>query len=80
MDWLLHLPAYIKVGGSFLGILLLNGLGLPLGLAILLFSILLPLWAGTGMDGLIYQVTSFTQPQNYILPLSFSFSFFLLNP
>ena len=69
MDWLLHLPAYIKVGGSFLGILLLNGLGLSLGLAILLFSILLPLWAGTGMDGLIYQVTSFTQPQNYILPI-----------
>jgi hypothetical protein len=69
MEWLLYLPAYIKVGGSFLGILLLNYFGLPLGLAILLFSVLLPLWAGTGMDGLYYQITSFTQPQNYILPV-----------
>jgi len=68
-EWLLYLPAYIKVGGSFLGILLLNYFGLPLGLAILLFSILLPLWAGTGMNGLYYQITSFTQPQNYILPV-----------
>ncbi|MEN6321437.1 MAG: DUF401 family protein [Syntrophaceae bacterium] len=69
MDWLLHLPAYTKVGGSFLGILIVNWLGLPLGLAILLFSVLLPLWAGTGMNGLIYQAISFTQPQNYILPI-----------
>jgi len=69
MDWLLHLPAYIKVGGSFLGILMLNYFGLPLGLAILLFSILLPLWAGTGMNGLYYQIESFSQPQNYILPV-----------
>ena len=69
MDWLLHLPAYTKVGGSFLGILILNGLGLPLGLAILLSSVLLPLWAGTGMNGLIYQAASFSQPQNYILPI-----------
>ncbi len=69
MDWLLHLPAYTKVGGSFLGILILNWLGLPLGLAILLFSVLLPLWAGTGMNGLIYQAISFAQPQNYILPI-----------
>jgi integral membrane protein (TIGR00529 family) len=69
MDGLLHLPAYIKVGGSFLGILLLNYFGLPLGLAILLFSVLLPLWAGTGMNGLYYQIGSFSQPQNYILPV-----------
>lgn len=69
MDWLLHLPAYIKVGGSFLGILIVNWLGLPLGLSILLFSVLLPLWTGTGMNGLIYQAESFTQPQNYILPI-----------
>jgi len=69
MEWLLHLPSYIKVGGSFLGILLLNHFGTPLGLAILLFSILLPLWAGTGMNGLYYQIASFTEPQNYILPV-----------
>lgn len=69
MEWLLPLPAYIKVGVSFLGILLLNYFGLPLGLAILLFSILLPLWAGTGMNGLYYEIASFTQSQNYILPV-----------
>ncbi len=69
MDGLLHLPSYIKVGGSFLGILLLNYFGLPLGLAILLFSVLLPLWAGAGMNGLYYQIGSFSQPQNYILPV-----------
>jgi len=69
IDWLLHLPAYSKVGVSFLGILLLNSSGVPLGLAILLFSILLPLWAGTGMSGLYYQITSFGEPQNYILPV-----------
>ncbi len=69
VDWLLHLPAYSKVGVSFLGILLLNSSGVPLGLAILLFSILLPLWAGTGMGGIYYQVASFGEPQNYILPV-----------
>jgi len=69
IDWLLHLPAYSKVGVSFLGILLLNSSGVPLGLAILLFSILLPLWAGTGMGGLYYQIASFGEPQNYILPV-----------
>ncbi|MGZ6224693.1 MAG: DUF401 family protein [Syntrophales bacterium] len=68
-DWLLHLPAYIKVGVSFLGILLLNSSGVPLGLAILLFSILLPLWAGTGMGGIYYQIETFGEPQNYILPV-----------
>jgi len=52
-----------------MGILLLNSYGVPLGLAILLFSILLPLWAGTGMSGLYYQIASFGEPQNYILPV-----------
>ena len=69
IDWLLHLPAYSKVGVSFLGILLLNSSGVPLGLAILLFSVLLPLWAGTGMGGIYYQIASFGEPQNYILPV-----------
>ena len=69
VDWFLHLPAYSKVGVSFLGILLLNSSGVPLGLAILLFSILLPLWAGTGMGGIYYQIATFGEPQNYILPV-----------
>ena len=69
MDWLLHLPAYVKVGISFLGILLLYRLRAPLGVAILTFSILLTLWTGTGGNGLRYQINSFVLPQNYLLPL-----------
>jgi integral membrane protein (TIGR00529 family) len=67
MDWLLYLPAYVKVGSSFLGILLLYRLKTPLGAAILVFSILLTLWAGAGWNGLLFQIVSFTQPQNYLL-------------
>ncbi len=69
MDWLLYIPAYIKVGSSFLGILLLYRLKAPLGAAILFFSILLTLWTGTGRQGLLFQIESFALPQNYLLPL-----------
>lgn len=69
MDWLLNVPAYVKVGSSFLGILLLYRLKTPLGAAILIFSILLTLWTGTGIRGLQYQISSFALPQNYLLPL-----------
>lgn len=68
MDCLLHVPAYVKVGSSFLGILLLYRLKVPLGMAILFFSIILTLWTGTGIDGLQFQLKSFTLPQNYLLP------------
>jgi hypothetical protein len=56
MDWLLYIPAYVKVGSSFFGILLLYRLRAPLGAAILFFSILLTLWAGTGRKGLLFQI------------------------
>jgi hypothetical protein len=69
MDWLLYIPAYVKVGSSFLGILLLYRLKAPLGAAILIFSILLTLWTGTGLGGLLFQIESFALPQNYLLPL-----------
>lgn len=69
MDWLLCIPAYVKVGCSFSGILLLYRLKVPLGAAILFFSILLTLWTGTGWKGLIFQVDRFSQPQNYLLLL-----------
>ena len=69
MDWLLYTPAYVKVGSSFLGILLLYRLKTPLGAAILIFSILLTLWTGTGVQGIRFQIGSFTLPQNYLLPL-----------
>jgi hypothetical protein len=67
MDWLLHIPAYVKVGSSFLGILLLYRLKVPLGAAILFFSILLTLWTGTGSKGFLFQIESFALPQNYLL-------------
>lgn len=69
MEWLLYTPAYVKVGSSFLGILLLYRLKAPLGVAILFCSVLLTLWTGTGMKGLLFQVESFRLPQNYLLPL-----------
>ena len=69
MDWLLNVPAYVKVGSSFLGILLLNRFKMPLGVAILTFSVLLTLWTGTGLKGLSFQIDSFALPQNYLLPV-----------
>jgi integral membrane protein (TIGR00529 family) len=69
IEWLSDLPAYIKVGGALAGILLTNRLGLPLGFAILLFSIMLSLWSGTGITDLWHQAASFDNPENYLLPL-----------
>jgi integral membrane protein (TIGR00529 family) len=69
IESLLNLPAYIKVGGSLAGILLANRFGFALGVAILLFSVILSLWSGTGIQGLWRQVTSFDNPDNYLLPV-----------
>ncbi len=52
-----------------MGILLLYRLKAPLGVAILFFSVLLTLWTGTGLKGLLFQIESFTQPRNYLLSL-----------
>jgi hypothetical protein len=67
MDWFINIPAYVKVGSSFLGILLLYRLKTPLGAAILFFSILLTLWTGTGTKGILFQIEGFARPQNYLL-------------
>ena len=69
IEFLLHVPAYIKVGVSFAGILLINRLGMSLGFAILLCSVVLSLWSGTGIPGLVFQVKSFGSPENYLLPV-----------
>jgi uncharacterized protein len=76
LEWFLHVPAYVKVGCSFLGILLLYRLRVPLGVAILAFSTLLTLWTGAGGHGLRYQIASFALPQNYLLPLIILFLLF----
>jgi integral membrane protein (TIGR00529 family) len=69
IEWLLHLPAYIKVLGVLAGILLTNRFGLSLGFAILLFSVVLSVWSGTGIQGLRSHIASFENPENYLLPL-----------
>jgi integral membrane protein (TIGR00529 family) len=69
IEYVFTLPAYIKVGGSLAGVLLANRFGLSLGVAIFLFSVLLSLWSGTGIPGLWRQVTSFENPDNYLLPV-----------
>src|SRR5512136_1374965 len=68
-EFLLNVPAYIKVGVSFAGILLINRLGMSLGFAIILCSVILSLWSGTGIPGLVFQVKSFGKPENYLLPV-----------
>ena len=76
IEWLLNLPAYIKVGGALAGILLANRFGLSLGFAIILFSVILSLWSGTGITGLWFQVISFENPENYLLPVVILFLLF----
>jgi integral membrane protein (TIGR00529 family) len=69
IDWLLYAPAYLKVGISFFGILMLNRVGYSLGIAILLFSLFLSLWSGAGTQGLYFQAVTFAQAENYLLPI-----------
>lgn len=69
IEILLNIPSYIKVGVSFAGILLINRLGMSLGLAILICSVALSLWSGTGIPGIVFQVKSFGMPENYLLPV-----------
>jgi uncharacterized protein len=67
MDFLLSIPAYIKVGASFFGILLAYRLGLQLGYAILAFAAALTLWTGAGGRGLAYQLDNLAKPENWLL-------------
>jgi len=68
MEFLVNLPASIKVGLSFFGILVAYRFGLGLGYAILVFAIVLTLWTGTGpLAGLSYQAHSLLSPENYLL-------------
>jgi uncharacterized protein len=67
MDLLLNLPAFVKIGVSFLGILVIYRVGLSLGYSILIFSIVLTFWTGTGLDGLFYQLKALIFAENYTL-------------
>jgi integral membrane protein (TIGR00529 family) len=64
---LIAVPAFAKVGGAFLGMLVLYQFGMPLGFSILIWAGLLTLWSGAGLAGLHYQASSFLMPQNYLL-------------
>jgi integral membrane protein (TIGR00529 family) len=67
MEHLLTLPATVKVLSAFAGILVLNRLGLQLGGAILVLSISLSLWSGTGAHGLRHLGVEMLLPRNYLL-------------
>jgi uncharacterized protein len=67
MHFLSCLPAYIRVGVSFFGILVAYRSGLGLGYSILLFAALLTLWTGTAIGGLSYQAHLLASPENYLL-------------
>jgi|WetSurMetagenome_2_1015567.scaffolds.fasta_scaffold00594_10 uncharacterized protein len=67
MDFLLHVPSFVKVGVSFLGILAAYRLGLGLGWAILLSASVLTLWTGAGLAGAAYQLGMLRSPENNLL-------------
>jgi integral membrane protein (TIGR00529 family) len=67
MDYILHAPAFAKIGLSFFGILAVYRFGIPLGYSILMFAGVLTLWTGTGSDGISYQGHSLSDPENYTL-------------
>jgi integral membrane protein (TIGR00529 family) len=67
MEFLVNLPASVKVGASFFGILAAYRFGLGLGYAILVFAVVLTLWTGTGFGGFSYQAHSLVSPENYLL-------------
>lgn len=60
-------PAFVKVGCSFLGMLAVYQIGMPLGFSILFWAGVLTLWAGAGLAGFHYLAASFLLPQNYLL-------------
>ena len=67
IDWLITLPAFIKTGLAFTGILLVYRLGVPLGISILINSLALTLISGTGAKGLLLQVKNFRNPESWLL-------------
>jgi len=67
MDFLLHAPAYAKVGASFLGILIAYRFGLTLGYSILVFAVGLTFWTNAGPAGFSHQAHMLVSPENYVL-------------
>ncbi len=65
-----QLPAIIKIGAAFPGILIVYRLGVPLGVSIIIHSLLLTFISGEGfLDGLLYQAQSLLKPEYWLLIL-----------
>jgi uncharacterized protein len=67
MDFIFSLPAFAKIGVTFMGILIIYRFGISLGYSILLFALVLTLWTGTGLAGFEYQLKSLSFAENYSL-------------
>ena len=67
VEWLINLPAFVKTGLAFIGILLVYRLGVPLGISILIHSLALTVISGAGTDGLLLQVKNLKNPENWLL-------------
>ncbi|MEW6367801.1 MAG: DUF401 family protein [Acidobacteriota bacterium] len=52
---------------TFASILMVTRLKVPLGLSILLHSLLLTAWSGAGTEGFLHQAESLLLPENYLL-------------
>ncbi|MCX7635328.1 MAG: DUF401 family protein, partial [Syntrophales bacterium] len=70
MDPLMNMPAWSKVGATFLAILAVNLAGIPLGWAILIFTVVLALWSGLGVGGTLALWANYRYPENYLLPVA----------
>ncbi len=67
MEFFINAPAYIKVGASFLGILIAYRAGLSLGYSILIFAVGLTVWTNAGLPGFSHQLHMLMSPENYVL-------------
>ena len=67
MNFLLHLPAFVKVLAAFGAILLIYRLKIPLWLSVAASAAALSLWSGTGINGLGATVGALVLPENYLL-------------
>jgi integral membrane protein (TIGR00529 family) len=67
LEFLISLPAFVKVGGAFTGILVLSRLRLSLGLSMIIAALLLALWNGSGMAGSGRVFYALGEPTNVLL-------------
>lgn len=74
--FIVGVPAILKIALAFTSILVASRFGLGLGWSILLHSVLLCLWTGTGIDGLLSLSRSLIEPKNYLLYIVISLLLF----